>query len=239
MKPTITNEENATFDEIKSGLRSKYAKKLFSDLNDLKNVAMKRLFGALDDTVTAMLVENDELKKRCDIEKKEFYETEDYKSAQNKLVELKSQLSAEQNDEVKKEVEKKMSKALDRISTLNVTISNRLKKYTDKIKANDEALSTIFVSHDGKIGEAKRDFINAVDDVLQDCISEYNDELQSLRESFGIDDDGVDLPFDENQIKIELDFLPRLSGLVKANSERDDEDENSFSNIDEESTVKN
>lgn len=238
MKPTITNEENATFDEIKSGLKSKYAKRLFSDLNDLKNVAIKKLFGAMDDTVTAMLVENDELKKRCDIEKKKFYETEDYKNAQNKLVELKNQLSAEQSDEAKKEVEKKMSKALDRISTLNVTISNRLKKYTDKIKANDEALSTIFVSHDGKIGEAKRDFISAVDEVLQDCISEYNDELQSLRESFGIDEDGVDLPFDENQIKIELDFLPHLSGLAKTNNE-DEEDENSYSDIDEESTVKN
>ena len=131
MKPTYTNDVNESFKEIKDGLKAKYSEMIFSRIDELRKSSLKKLFGAMDEGLTAILNENEELKKTIDLEKKNFYATEDYQNAQNKLVSLKNKLSA-CNESEKDDLNAQMSKALDRISTLNVTINNRLKKYSDK-----------------------------------------------------------------------------------------------------------
>ena len=235
---------DAGYEEIKNGLRTKYSKMIFARIDELRKDALKKLFGAMDEGVIDLIYENERLKKLCDDEKKEFYEGTDYKDAQSKLVELKNKLSVCAESE-KDEINAKLSKALDRISTLNVTIDNRLKKYTDKMRVNSSAITGAISSDEGEFGKVKKNFIESVDEILQEGITSYNDELQSVNATFGVEQsEEPDLPFDENEVRIEIDMLPPS---VRELGNENDDGENSaeknekkvFINIENESTVKN
>lgn len=244
------NENTAAVDggyeEIKNGLKAKYSKMIFARIDELRKDALKKLFGAMDEGVIDLIYENERLKKLCDEEKKEFYDGAEYKDAQNKLVELKNKLATCAENE-KEEINNQLSKALDRISTLNVTVNNRLKKYTDKMRANSSAITGAIASDDGEFGEVKKNFIESVDEILQDGIAGYNDELQSVNESFGVEQSGEpDLPFDENEVRIEIDMLPpsvRELGEDAIKTEvkepTDKQNKKVFINIENDSTVKN
>ena len=235
---------DAGYEEIKNGLKTKYSKMIFARIDDLRKDALKKLFGAMDEGVIDLIYENERLKKLCDDEKKEFYDGTEYKDAQNKLVELKNKLSVCAEGE-KDEINAQLSKALDRISTLNVTINNRLKKYTDKMRVNASAITGAISSDEGEFGKVKKNFIESVDEILQEGIASYNDELQSVNETFGVEQgEEPDLPFDENEVRIEIDMLPPS---VRELGNENDGDENSaeknekkvFINIENESTIKN
>lgn len=235
---------DAGYGEIKNGLKTKYSKMIFARIDELRKDALKKLFGAMDEGVIDLIYENERLKKLCDDEKKEFYDGTDYKDAQSKLVELKNKLSVCAESE-KDEINAKLSKALDRISTLNVTIDNRLKKYTDKMRVNSSAITGAISSDEGEFGKVKKNFIESVDEILQEGITSYNDELQSVNATFGVEQsEEPDLPFDENEVRIEIDMLP--PSVRELGNEKDDGENSAeknekkvFINIENESTVKN
>lgn len=245
------NEQTVTtdggYEEIKNGLKSKYSKMIFARIDELRQSALKKLFGAMDEGIISLIYENERLKKLCDEDKKTFYEGSDYKDAQNKLVELKNKLSLCKDDIEKEEINKQLSKALDRISTLNVTINNRLKKYTDKMHVNASAITGAIASDEGEFGEVKKNFIESVDEILQEGIASYNDELKSVNETFGVEQSSdPDLPFDENEVRIEIDMLPPSvkdlgEDIIRPeNGNSAEKKENKvFINIENDSTIKN
>ena len=113
------------------------------------------------------------------------------------------------------------------------------------MRVNSSAITGAISSDEGEFGKVKKNFIESVDEILQEGITSYNDELQSVNATFGVEQsEEPDLPFDENEVRIEIDMLPPS---VRELGNENDDGENSaeknekkvFINIENESTVKN
>ena len=132
----------------------------------------------------------------------------EYSEAQAKLVALRKELSAS-DDDSKSEIEKKLSRTMDRVSTLNVTIKNRLKPLSDKLKEDISTLKAVYSSSENGFAKIRDEFLDRIDDVITDGITSFNEELSEINAKFGIICDKTEFPFDENTLKIKIELFPK------------------------------
>ncbi len=195
---------NEKYIDKKEELKKKYLTVLNSTIKDVKISSAEKTCEILGDDFFNLFNETEDLKELVQNEKKQFYKTDEYKTAQKTLTKCKSEYSKCKDDKQKESLSVELNKAISKITTLNITINNRLKEKTDKIKINDEIIIDIISKNCDKLNEIKDEMIKVVKVAVQDCIKNYSEELKVLSNEFGYNDDKLDLPFENEVIKIEL-----------------------------------
>lgn len=204
----VTNDVKDSYNEILKSLKEKYSQMIFSRIDELRRRAYDTLSDVLDENLLCIFEETFELKERSKAQQDEFFKSEDYVKTQERLVDLKERVSACEDETEKAELSKQLSKVMDRVSTLNVTINNRLKKYTDKINANVEIMKRLVNSDGGLFNKVKTDFLNEINDIIKDGITDFNEELKPIKEQFGKDTEELEFPFDENTVRVQIELFP-------------------------------
>ncbi len=207
-KPIIVDNVNESYEEIVKELKEKYSEEILRNIDEIKRQSYGQLSSAFNDCATGLLEEIEDLKKEIDRRKKEFYMSTEYSEAQAKLVTLRKELSAS-DDDSKSEIEKKLSRTMDRVSTLNVTIKNRLKPLSDKLKEDISTLKAVYSSSENGFAKIRDEFLDRIDDVITDGITSFNEELSEINAKFGIFCDKTEFPFDENTLKIKIELFPK------------------------------
>ncbi len=207
-KPIIVDNVNESYEEIVKELKEKYSEEILRNIDEIKRQSYGQLSAAFNDCATGLLEEIEDLKKEIDRRKKEFYMSAEYSEAQAKLVTLRKELSAS-DDDSKSEIEKKLSRTMDRVSTLNVTIKNRLKPLSDKLKEDISTLKAVYSSSENGFAKIRDEFLDRIDDVITDGITSFNEELSEINAKFGIICDKTEFPFDENTLKIKIELFPK------------------------------
>lgn len=207
-KPIIVDNVNESYEEIVKELKEKYSEEILRNIDEIKRQSYGQLSAAFNDCATGLLEEIEDLKKEIDRRKKEFYMSAEYSESQAKLVALRKELSAADADS-KPEIEKKLSRTMDRVSTLNVTIKNRLKPLSDKLKEDISTLKAVYSSSENGFAKIRDEFLDRIDDVITDGITSFNEELSEINAKFGIICDKTEFPFDENTLKIKIELFPK------------------------------
>ena len=221
-KPIIVDDVNESYEEIVKELKEKYSEEILRNIDKVKRQSYGQLSAAFNDCATGLLEEIEDLKKEIDRRKKEFYMSAEYSETQAKLVALRKELSAS-DDDSKSEIEKKLSRTMDRVSTLNVTIKNRLKPLSDKLKEDISTLKAVYSSSENGFAKIRDEFLDRIDDVITDGITSFNEELSEINAKFGIICDKTEFPFNENTLKIKIELFPKELTDEEVNEETIDE----------------
>ena len=184
-KPIIVDNVNESYEEIVKELKEKYSEEILRNIDEIKRQSYGQLSAAFNDCATGLLEEIEDLKKEIDRRKKEFYMSAEYSEAQAKLVALRKELSAS-DDDSKSEIEKKLSRTMD-ISTLKA----------------------VYSSSENGFAKIRDEFLDRIDDVITDGITSFNEELSEINAKFGIICDKTEFPFDENTLKIKIELFPK------------------------------
>ena len=134
--------QNESYTELKKDLKDKYCEIIKSDLDEIRNYVADRatkLFGP-DFLDKIEKVEN--LRSERKRAERDFLKSEEYKTAQKELKVAKNE-AKNSTSETEEEANRHLNKAISTITTLNVTIKNRLKPYDEKISALDDEISFI------------------------------------------------------------------------------------------------
>ena len=205
-KPKITENIEESYNELKSELKEKYADKIKISLEQVKDEMISKRLSSLGSDVLPLFEEAVALEKDIDEERKEFLGSDEYKEAQKKLANLKEDLANCISEEDKKEIDGNMLKAISDITTLNVTINNRLKDKNEKLAEKNKKLEEFAEKNKDELAALKNDVINAVKKTVSENLECFNEELSELNEAFGLAFT-PELPFDEDIIKLKIPFF--------------------------------
>ena len=148
--------------------------------------------------------ETENLKQAKKSQEKEFFNSEEYQTAQKRLKKVKKDLDSVKNND-KAEIEKEFNKALSTVTTLNITIKNRLKGLDEKINANMQTLKNEMSDCGEDIARIKNDAMNFLQKKIAECVKDYNLELIELNKTFGVEiPKAPELPFDGEVLKLDL-----------------------------------
>ena len=112
---------------------------LYTFVDQAREKVIEQSTAFIGDDIFKLTEETKELKRLVKIETKKYYKSSEYVDAQQKLITLKNQLSNCEESE-KEELQKQISKSMAEIVTKNITIKNRLKAHSDKIKYNEDII---------------------------------------------------------------------------------------------------
>ncbi len=209
-KPKIT-ELKDSYGELKTELKEKYSNRLRAALSDVKDEMIKRGVDLLGEDFFTVYADAESLGEEIAAEKKSFFESEEYKSAQKKLKELKEK----KTDDVIENADGELGKALAKITTLNITINNRLKAKTEVFEEKSKILEEMLDGKKEELVEAKDEIINAVKAIISDNLNAFNAELKDLNGIFGVNYSAPELPFDEKNVKLEFSLFPFENRFLK------------------------
>lgn len=236
---TITDDFNQSYNELKSGLKSKYLNMLYRFIDDAREKAIKMSEPLISDDILQITSETRELKKYVKAETKKFYKSSEYVNAQQKLITLKDKLSTCLDSE-REELQKQISKSMAEVVTKNITIKNRLKVESDKIKINEDIIKSKMQEIDGDIQKIKEEVMEFLRDKIAICIKYYNDELNDLNESFKMPKlDQPEIPFDSSVVKLDVPIFSLTQPQEEEVSEVIEESDRTIIASENQDTTKN
>lgn len=203
-KLTITEDLSQSYNELKSGLKEKYLNMLYGYVDEAREKAIELSADLISDDMVKLTEETKELKRIIKKETKSFYKSDEYVNVQQRLVELKEKLNT-CSDEEKEEIQKQISKSMAEVVTKNITIKNRLKPHSDKVKYNEEIINAKMQEIDGDVQQVREEVMDFLRDKIAICIKYYNDELRELNDSFKMPQpENAEIPFDSKVIQLDV-----------------------------------
>lgn len=237
-KITITEDFNQSYNELKSGLKEKYLNLLYRYVDEAREKAVEMSTPFISDDVLKLTDETRELKKLVKLETKKFYKSSEYVDAQQKLINLKEQLSTCE-DSQREELQKQISKSMAEIVTKNITIKNRLKAHNDKIKFNEDIINAKMQEVDEDVQRVKDDVMDFLRDKIAICIQFYNEELRELNDSFKMPQpEKAEIPFDSSVIKLDVPIFS-LTQTESQDFADNEEDTRTIIASENQNTIKN
>ena len=212
----ITDDKNQSEYNLKYiDLREKHAQFLYDSIDRARDIAVELTTKVVPEELFQLIDETQKLKKWIKSQTKLFYKTEEYTTEQKKLTMLKEKLSSCDESE-KEEIQKQIAKAMASVVTLNITIKNRLKEQNDKLKLNEDYIDEQIALLDDELKKIKGEVMEFLRGKLAICIKEYNEELNSLRESYGLSRlEEAELPIDKNLINLDIPIFSLKSEYSK------------------------
>lgn len=209
-KPVFTDNLSESYNRLKQDLKDKYAELIYKIVDKIKTEIVKETSEIFSEETLDKIEEAERLKTEINAEKQEFYSQEKYRSLQDKLVELKDELS-KQNKENADKTTSEMQVTLDKISTLNITIKNRTKEKADKLYGLNNFIEGEFDKNRDALKKIKDRFFEQIKREIIECLDDYNDELAVLNDTFGKETDEPEMPFDDAQVRVEIPIFSYLN----------------------------
>ena len=235
MDKTIITEGSESYNRLKSDIKDKYTKMICAELEAVRRYVVEESSVILGDDFLEKLGESEQLKKECDKIRNEFRSREEYINAQNELTAASKAVKAAKNGKAESnsgndsegnaEETKRLNKAISTITTLNVTLNNKLKDKNDRRAVLDKELNAIVRENETGFKTINDEVVSRVKRAVSDCIAGYVDEIGKLNECFNVKSDEFDLPFDEKVIRLDIPvFGKRNRDETAVNDESDDND---------------
>ena len=219
--------QNESYTELKKDLKDKYCEIIKSDLDEIRKYVAERAAKLFGPEFLDKVEEVENLRSERKKAEKEFFKSEEYITAQKELKNAKND-AKNQTPDAEDDANRRLNKAISAITTLNVTIKNRLKPYDEKISALDDEISFVTEKNDDKIREISQEIISRVKSSVAERFKAYFEELNELSDEFGVNEEkDDDLPFDQSVIRLEI---PIFSEKIAENFENEEsgEEEGNF-----------
>lgn len=202
-RPEITTDTEDSYKQLKNDIKEKYTKMLCAELESVRRYVVDKSSAFLGEDFLEKLGESDKLKKECDGIRKKFRASEEYKAAQKELsAATKAAKGLPENSE--SEEIKRLNKAISAITTLNVTINNRLKDRTERLNKLDSEIEAVVKDNEKEFKEINGEVVSRVKKAISECFGGYVSEVKDLNESFGVENDEIEMPFDEKVIRLDI-----------------------------------
>ncbi len=243
MDKTIITEESESYNRLKSDIKDKYTKMICAELEAVRRYVVEESSVILGDDFLEKLGESEQIKKECDKIRNEFRSREEYISAQSELAAAskavkavkavkKGESESEGKDsEGNTEETKRLNKAISAITTLNVTLNNKLKDKNDRRALLEKELNAIVRENETGFKTINDEVISRVKRAVSGCIAGYVDEIGKLNECFNVKSDELDLPFDEKVIRLDIPVFGRRPRGESAASDDSDDDKDGKRNF--------
>lgn len=207
-KTTVTNDYCESYEELKKQLKEKYSLILKSIIESANNKVESESNDILGKEFFDLHTEAEVMTAEIKTEKEEFYKSENYTAAQADLAAIKAEIDKCDDEDEKKNLNVKLDKAMAKISTLNITINNRLKSKTEELEAKVSAIGKIVGEHRKEIERLRDEIVNFITTSVASTINEFNADLTELNDIFGVEQSSPELPFDEKELKMQFIDLP-------------------------------
>lgn len=236
MDKTIITEESESYNRLKSDIKDKYTKMICAELEAVRRYVVEESSVILGDDFLEKLGESEQIKKECDKIRNEFRSREEYISAQSELAAASKAVkavkavkkgepeSAGKDSEGNTEETKRLNKAISAITTLNVTLNNKLKDKNDRRAILEKELNAIVRENETGFKTINDEVVSRVKRAVSGCIAGYVDEIGKLNECFNVKSDELDLPFDEKVIRLDIPVFGRRPRDESAASDDSDDD---------------
>lgn len=218
-RPEITDTEDS-YKQLKNDIKEKYTKMLCAELESVRRYVVDKSSAFLGEDFLEKLGESDRIKKECDGIRKKFRASEAYKAAQKELSEA-TKAAKGLSENVESEEIKRLNKAISAITTLNVTINNRLKDRTEKLARLDGEIEAVVKDNEKDFKEINGEVVSRVKKAISECFGGYVSEVKDLNESFGMENEEIEMPFDEKVIRLDIPIFGKdnLSDKRESKSE--------------------
>ncbi len=231
MDKTIITEESESYNRLKSDIKDKYTKMICAELEAVRRYVVEESSVILGDDFLEKLGESEQIKKECDKIRNEFRLREEYISAQSELAAASKAVKAvtavkkgESESAGNTEETKRLNKAISAITTLNVTLNNKLKDKNDRRAILEKELNAIVRENETGFKTINDEVVSRVKRAVCGCIAGYADEIGKLNECFNVKSDELDLPFDEKVIRLDIPVFGRRTCDESAASDDSDDD---------------
>lgn len=243
MDKTIITEESESYNRLKSDIKDKYTKMICAELEAVRRYVVEESSVILGDDFLEKLGESEQIKKECDKIRNEFRSREEYISAQSELAAASKAVkavtavkkgeseSAGKDSEGNTEETKRLNKAISAITTLNVTLNNKLKDKNDRRAILEKELNAIVRENETGFKTINDEVVSRVKRAVSGCIAGYADEIGKLNECFNVKNDELDLPFDEKVIRLDIPVFGRRTRDESAASDDSDDDKDGKRNF--------
>lgn len=218
-RPEIIDTEDS-YKQLKNDIKEKYTKMLCAELESVRRYVVDKSSAFLGEDFLEKLGESDRIKKECDGIRKKFRASEEYKAAQKELSEA-TKAAKGLSENVESEEIKRLNKAISAITTLNVTINNRLKDRTEKLARLDGEIEAVVKDNEKDFKEINGEVVSRVKKAISECFGGYVSEVKDLNESFGMENEEIEMPFDEKVIRLDIPIFGKdnLSDKRESKSE--------------------
>lgn len=243
MDKTIITEESESYNRLKSDIKDKYTKMICAELEAVRRYVVEESSVILGDDFLEKLGESEQIKKECDKIRNEFRSREEYISAQSELAAASKAVkavtavkkgeseSAGKDSDGNAEETKRLNKAISAITTLNVTLNNKLKDKNDRRAILEKELNAIVRENETGFKIINDEVVSRVKRAVSGCIAGYVDEIGKLNECFNVKSDELDLPFDEKVIRLDIPVFGRRPRDESAASDDSDNDKDGKRNF--------
>ena len=243
MDKTIITEESESYNRLKSDIKDKYTKMICAELEAVRRYVVEESSVILGDDFLEKLGESEQIKKECDKIRNEFRSREEYISAQSELAAASKAVkavtavkkgepeSAGKDSEGNAEETKRLNKAISAITTLNVTLNNKLKDKNDRRAILEKELNAIVRENENGFKTINDEVVSRVKRAVSGCIAGYVDEIGKLNECFNVKSDELDLPFDEKVIRLDIPVFGRRPRDESAANDDSDDDKDGKRNF--------
>lgn len=243
MDKTIITEESESYNRLKSDIKDKYTKMICAELEAVRRYVVEESSVILGDDFLEKLGESEQIKKECDKIRNEFRSREEYISAQSELAAASKAVkavkavkkgeseSAGKDSDGNTEETKRLNKAISAITTLNVTLNNKLKDKNDRRAILEKELNAIVRENETGFKTINDEVVSRVKRAVSGCIAGYVDEIGKLNECFNVKSDELDLPFDEKVIRLDIPVFGRRPRSESAASDDLDDDKDGKRNF--------
>jgi hypothetical protein len=158
-KLTITENFCDSYNELKNDLKDKYARMLSIAIDQAREKATDKTAKILSPSFLQLLEETESLKNQRNQLEQDSYKSDKYITAQDNLKDVKIKLDNVSSEE-KESIEKDFNKALSTITTLNITIKNRLKDIDEKITLNKQSIKNEISIFGDEINKIKNEVMS-------------------------------------------------------------------------------
>lgn len=176
---------DSTFNELKDSIKTKYNKKLVSELDVISKEYKDEIVKILGDNYESLSKKLSINTQIIQIKSKEFLNSKEYLDKKHQMAKLKSKMDKAEGEEYDK-LYSDFQVVLNEISTLNVKLNNQLndiRSSNDQIKTE---LKKLFDDNKDKIVALRTEYKNKVSSLILNIINEYNFELYELSDAFNV-----------------------------------------------------
>ncbi len=227
MDKTIITNENESYNRLKNDVKEKYTRMLCAELESVRRYVIEESSIFLGDDFLAKISESESLKKECDKIRGEFRSREEYVKAQKELTEATKAvktLKIPENEE--REENKRLNRAISAITTLNVTLNNKIKDKTERRITLEKELDSIVKQNENGFKTINDEVISRVKRAVAACVNGYAEEVKEINESFGVETDEIEMPFDEKIIRLDIPVFGKRNTETEDFEKSADEDDN-------------
>lgn len=188
--------------ELKKSLKEKYTNQFVELIKKTKTEYFNEITAVLGDDYAKYRDELISIESQIKTKREEFLNSPKYLNAKQEMAQAKLRLDLAKPEE-KEEKEEEFQKTLSNISTLNITLNNSLKGLKEQEANCKNALKNLFDNSRDELVKINDNIREKTKNSITEIITNFIIELKELNETFNVQLNKSELPFDIDSVKVD------------------------------------